>query len=284
MLSAFFILLLAASNPATGRLPAQAQDHLEKGNKFYELGLYNEAGREYSLAADLCARNDREVQESAVLSYNLGNVYHQKMVEAKRLGEGSSNTTAEEWCDRAERAYKRAVQAGSPALAAKAMFNLGTTLAAMGKKQEAMKAFREALRLAPDDPDAKHNLEVLLKGAKDKRSGKTEPLTVKGPETIAEGEGEGEAQAEGQSPGQGTAMASGPTPASANDVTSADKSPKSAQTQIKTAQAEASSASSTGAGTPKENPVLDKANKLEQRMIDGWARPPDFQKPDEKDW
>jgi hypothetical protein len=35
---------------------------------------------------------------------------------------------------------------------------------------------------------------------------------------------------------------------------------------------------------PKNKQVLDKANDLEQRMIDGWARPPDFKKPDEKDW
>lgn len=52
-------------------------------------------------------------------------------------------------------------QSQSPALRAKAHYNLGNLLALGGKASEAAEMYREALRLDPSDWDAKSNLETL---------------------------------------------------------------------------------------------------------------------------
>lgn len=61
-------------------------------------------------------------------------------------------------------AYFRDVlsRSDSPALKAKAHYNLGNLLAREGKGKEAAAMHREALRLDPSDWDAKYNLEALL--------------------------------------------------------------------------------------------------------------------------
>lgn len=52
-------------------------------------------------------------------------------------------------------------QSQSPALRAKAHYNLGNLLALGGNPREAAERYREALRLDPSDWDAKSNLETL---------------------------------------------------------------------------------------------------------------------------
>lgn len=47
-------------------------------------------------------------------------------------------------------------------LKAKTLYNLGNTLFALNKLDEAKKTFQDALLLNPDDDDARHNIEVIL--------------------------------------------------------------------------------------------------------------------------
>ncbi|MBI4610026.1 MAG: tetratricopeptide repeat protein [Candidatus Rokubacteria bacterium] len=62
----------------------------------------------------------------------------------------------------AARYFQEAIsRSRSPALRAKAHYNLGNVFAVQGKVREAAEMFREALRLDPSDWDAKSNLETL---------------------------------------------------------------------------------------------------------------------------
>ena len=63
---------------------------------------------------------------------------------------------------RAMEAYQRAIEAGDPALASSAWYNLGNTLYRQQQLQQSLEAFKQALRLNPQDGDAKHNLERVL--------------------------------------------------------------------------------------------------------------------------
>lgn len=66
--------------------------------------------------------------------------------------------------DEAKKAFNSALELDrSGDLAGKIHYNLGNVAAAAGEKKEAIGEYRQALRKNPDDPLARHNLEVLLK-------------------------------------------------------------------------------------------------------------------------
>jgi tetratricopeptide (TPR) repeat protein len=146
-------LLLGAASPETREL-------IESGNSFYRMGLYEEAGKQYLHAAEM-------ERDSAEISYNLGNVYYQKYIESKGSAvPGTVNDRTGEWEQKAVGSYRQAVAAASATLRARALFNLGNTYAQGERREEAIGAYQEALRILPNDEDTKHNLELLLKGKK----------------------------------------------------------------------------------------------------------------------
>lgn len=146
-------ILLGAATP-------EARDLIESGNSFYRMGLYEEAGKQYLRAAEVD-------HDSPEISYNLGNVYHQKFLEAKLSAvPGVNNDRRSDWEQKAVAAYKQALASDAPSLRAKALFNLGNTYAEAERRVEAIAAYEEALRIIPNDEDTKHNLELLLKGKK----------------------------------------------------------------------------------------------------------------------
>ena len=59
--------------------------------------------------------------------------------------------------------FSQALKSEDPAIKSRAQYNLGNSLFRQGKLQESLSAYREALKLAPGDRDAKHNLEFVLK-------------------------------------------------------------------------------------------------------------------------
>jgi Ca-activated chloride channel family protein len=69
-----------------------------------------------------------------------------------------------------------------PARQAEAAYNAGAALAAAGKTDDALERFKDAMRLSPDDPDAKNNYEFLMRqkksggkgGASDKKGKESE--------------------------------------------------------------------------------------------------------------
>jgi len=145
--------LLGAATPETREL-------IESGNSFYRMGLYEEAGKQYLRASQVD-------QDSPEIHFNLGNVYYKKFVESKASTlPGDRNDRTSDWEQKAITAYKQAMASSSPTLRARALYNLGNTYAESQKREEAIGAYQEALRILPNDEDTKHNLELLLKGKK----------------------------------------------------------------------------------------------------------------------
>jgi tetratricopeptide (TPR) repeat protein len=155
--------LAAAARGESG----EARALVEKGNTLYRAGLYDEAGKKYLQA-------EKIAEQSPIITYNLGNVYHQKLLEKQGRGDMPGlydrlEPDQQELVDKAVEAYKQALQSSSPTLCAQALYNLGNTYAAAGLVNEAILSYREALRLIPDDGDTKHNLELLLNLKKQKK-------------------------------------------------------------------------------------------------------------------
>jgi Ca-activated chloride channel family protein len=98
---------------------------VREGNRLYEEGLFEEAHQKYleALAAE---------PESGLVRFNDGNALYQ----------GAD--------------YRRAM------VASQAWYNLGNALYRQQQLQESLEAYKQALRLDPRDPDAKHNLERVL--------------------------------------------------------------------------------------------------------------------------
>jgi len=136
--SALALGLVASQAEALGPLernhPVVAQ-----GMKAYEEGRYDDA-----LAAFEAAQRERP--DAPQLDLNRGDaLYKLKRLEEARL------------------AYERAAGRGDPSLQQRSLFNLGNTLATLGKRSEALAAYRKALLLDPKDAQARRNLELLLK-------------------------------------------------------------------------------------------------------------------------
>jgi tetratricopeptide (TPR) repeat protein len=121
---------------------------LERGNRLYRAGRYQEAAAAYREAL-------RADGKSAVLRYNLGTALLQ-------LGQ----------LDEAEREFQLALASVEPSLRQRTLFNLGNRHLLEGRRgsenqerrlEAAIAAYRRALRIDPDDAAAKWNLELALR-------------------------------------------------------------------------------------------------------------------------
>lgn len=119
---------------------AAAADPGRQANEAYERGAFEEAEALYKEAIEANPNDAR-------LRFNLGNAL-------ARQGK------AEE----AERAYETfRAMAQTPEERAMADYSLGNLKAAQQEWEQALDQYREALRQAPDDPDAVHNYEYALR-------------------------------------------------------------------------------------------------------------------------
>jgi Ca-activated chloride channel family protein len=107
-----------------------------QGNRLYHQGKYDEALSAYQKA-------QAEQPDLAELHYNVGNTLHRK--------ENYQDAAAE---------TLQGLSKADPDLRARAYYNLGNSFYRQGQFAEAIAAYREALKLDPDDQDAKHNLEL----------------------------------------------------------------------------------------------------------------------------
>jgi tetratricopeptide (TPR) repeat protein len=71
---------------------------------------------------------------------------------------------------RAAEHLARAAETAQGELKARALYNLGNAQLAQADYPAAVAAYKDSLRLLPEQPDAKHNLEVALARLKDQRS------------------------------------------------------------------------------------------------------------------
>jgi Ca-activated chloride channel family protein len=106
------------------------------GNKAYRSGQYDQALAKYKAA--LMAGGD-----PGVVAYNLGNTHY-----ALRESEA------------AQQAYTESMRPQRARDLSGSVYNLGNAYLQGGKIEEAISAYIEALKLNPDDEDAKYNLEL----------------------------------------------------------------------------------------------------------------------------
>lgn len=119
---------------------ASAQNkQLKQGNRLYEKGNYQDAAKAYQEALARDPKNPTGL-------FNLGNaLYQQKQFDAARKVLGATTQIAKE---------KNGKSAAS--------YNIGNTYMHEKKWQEAVDAYKQALRINPQDPDAKYNLSYAL--------------------------------------------------------------------------------------------------------------------------
>jgi Ca-activated chloride channel family protein len=128
-----FLLSITIALAACGSTVAGSN---RQGNKLYHQGKYDEALSAYQEA-------QAEQPDLAELHYNVGNTLHRK----EDYQEAAAETL-------------QGLSKADPDLRARAYYNLGNSFYRQGQFPEAIAAYKEALKLNPDDQDAKHNLEL----------------------------------------------------------------------------------------------------------------------------
>lgn len=127
---------------------AQGEKFVRNGNKLYEQKKYKEAASAYQQALQ---KNPNYLPGM----FNLGNsLYQQKQFDASRKVLSNAIKTAKDKNGKAGAAY-----------------NIGNTYMSEQKWQEAVDAYKQALRNNPQDADAKYNLSYALQMLKKQQGG-----------------------------------------------------------------------------------------------------------------
>ncbi len=108
-----------------------------EGNKLYLEEKYDEANNKYR---DALVNNP----ENPVIHFNIGNTQYKKKIYEESLKE-----------------YEKSLSIDDVMAQSKAYYNVGNSLYRAGKLPESILAYTQALRLNPDDEDAKYNLEFV---------------------------------------------------------------------------------------------------------------------------
>ncbi len=129
---AFFIVPAVSAQKTT--------QHIEKGNQDYRKKEYAKADAQYNKALQKDGRNP-------VAQFNSGNAKQRmkKYDEASKSYEAAANATKD------------------PLVKAQALYNQALALIKQNKLKEAIDAFKQSLRLNPNDKQARENLQKALK-------------------------------------------------------------------------------------------------------------------------
>lgn len=141
------ILILIVLGLAATSLSAQnAKKYVRKGNKQFDKGDYSEAEVQYRKALD---KNPKSYKGK----FNLGDAMY-KQDNYKESGKMFNDLSAANL---------------NPDVRASAYYNLGNSLMKAQKYQESINAFKQSLKLNPNDYNAKYNLEYARKKLKDQQ-------------------------------------------------------------------------------------------------------------------
>jgi len=134
-----FLVVLILSMQAVNSFGQPDYPWLRNGDQLYKEGQYTDAETMY--------RKALEEKQKPTSSYNLGNTIY----EQNRL-------------DEAAEAYKKVIAGSSDAqLKSNAYFNLGNSYFQQKKFGESINAYKEALKLQPNDDEAKKNLMLAMR-------------------------------------------------------------------------------------------------------------------------
>ncbi|RXK59801.1 tetratricopeptide repeat protein [Lacibacter luteus] len=121
-----------------------------KGNRYYKEGNYEKAEEAY--------RKALEKKPTPVAGYNLGNTLYKR-----------------EEIEKALKAFDEAIEAtDDPALKTKALYNKAVLLHKNNRIPEAIAAYKQALRLSPNDEEVRKNLQIALRTQKQPEEKKKE--------------------------------------------------------------------------------------------------------------
>lgn len=130
------IILLLFSAPLMAQ---QDQQLISLGNKLYKQQQFEKAAIEYQKAAELNNKNTKA-------QYNMGNAFFR------------SNKL-----DQAEKAFDAAAQnAIEDSMRSSAFYNKGVSLSQQKKLEESIGAYKNSLRINPEDEEARENLQKAL--------------------------------------------------------------------------------------------------------------------------
>lgn len=127
-----------------GLIQAQStRNRVKEGNKLYSEENYDQALNKFQDALLSDPENEK-------IQFNVGNTRYQKNKYEEALQD-----------------YQKVIGTEDLNLEQNAYFNLGNTLYRMQKLPESILAYKQALKLNPDDMDAKYNLEYVRRKIKE---------------------------------------------------------------------------------------------------------------------
>jgi tetratricopeptide (TPR) repeat protein len=139
-LAALAATLVMWAGPAAGiTLSDRLHSEIRKGNKHYDKGEHDKALEAYREAA-------RQDSTSAVPRFNSGDALY-------RLGQ----------FEQGAQEFLKSASSSADSVSAMSYYNLGNTAFQMGDYRSATEAYKRSLLLAPNDQDAKYNLEYALR-------------------------------------------------------------------------------------------------------------------------
>jgi tetratricopeptide (TPR) repeat protein len=139
-LAALAAALLMWAGPAAGiTLSDRVHSDIRKGNKHYDKGEHDKALEAYRDAG-------KQDSTSAVPRFNSGDALY-------RLGQ----------FEQGAQEFLKSASSSADSISAMSYYNLGNTAFQMGDYRSATEAYKRSLLLAPNDQDAKYNLEYALR-------------------------------------------------------------------------------------------------------------------------
>jgi tetratricopeptide (TPR) repeat protein len=178
------ILLLALLCAAPEKIVLVAKPHREPG-VFHPLGqalnravhrLYEKDDPDVDDGNARAAQND---PEGALRAYDRA---LERLPDSPELHFDRAGQQLKMGGDHAETALKeslQALQAQDRSLQARASYHVALAQEGLGKPDDAMKAYRQALTLDPGDEDSKVNLELLLKSEEERKQQQQQPQESK---------------------------------------------------------------------------------------------------------
>lgn len=141
-IAAMIMILLVMKADITMAISARAS--IKEGNRLYNEKKYDQALTKYQDALLTEPKNER-------IEFNIANSLYMKKKYEDAL-----------------KTYQKILGSKDINLEEQAYFNIGNTLYRMGKLPDSILAYQQALKLNPNDMDAKYNLEFVRKKLKER--------------------------------------------------------------------------------------------------------------------